>query len=62
MPETGEINKQFGIYTSICCGQEIVIPEGARFPNCPRHPNVTTTWKSDVDESNDVRDKKKPAA
>jgi hypothetical protein len=27
-----------------------VIAEGARFPDCPKHPKLPTTWKSDADE------------
>jgi hypothetical protein len=50
MPTNGEINERFGVYTSVCCGAEIVISAGARFPDCPNHPKLTTTWKSAVDE------------
>jgi hypothetical protein len=45
MPENGEINKEFGVYRSLCCGAEIVIPAGTRFPDCPKHPRLTTVWK-----------------
>jgi hypothetical protein len=46
MPMSGQINATFGVYTSVCCGDEIVIAEGARFPDCPKHPRLTTRWKS----------------
>ena len=44
MPEDGTINNKFGVYQNVCCGQEIIIREGARFPACPKHPDLTTTW------------------
>src|SRR5207249_9886449 len=34
---TGKKNPQFGIYNAVCCGYEIVVTEGARFPECPEH-------------------------
>jgi hypothetical protein len=46
----GEINEKFGVYKSVCCGYEIVIAEGAEFPDCPKHPKLVTQWKSTVDE------------
>src|SRR5688572_17328566 len=33
MPRNGEINDKFGVYKSLCCSVEIVIPEGATFPD-----------------------------
>jgi len=45
MPHNGEPNTKFGVYRSICCGTEIVISEGAKFPDCPRHVRLTTKWK-----------------
>ena len=45
MPQNGEENQKFGVYQSICCGAEIVINVGTRFPDCPRHPNLATTWR-----------------
>jgi len=45
MPENGDINKTFGVYKNLCCGLEIVLNEGARFPDCPNHPKLTTLWK-----------------
>ncbi len=50
MPANGDINRRFGVYTNLCCGLEIVISEGAQFPDCPKHPHLTTTWKSAIDE------------
>jgi hypothetical protein len=56
MPMNGDINERFGVYTSLCCGAEIVIPEGARFPDCPRHRGLTTTWKSDDEPIRQAKD------
>ncbi len=50
MPFNGEINPRFGVYASLCCGFEIVIAEGAEFPDCPKHPKLITKWKSIGDE------------
>lgn len=50
MPENGSINKRFGVYQSLCCGAEIVIAEGVSFPDCPKHPNLSTMWKLVNDE------------
>ena len=50
MPQNGEINKKFGVYKSVCCGSEIVLREGSAFPDCPKHPKLTTKWKSVVDD------------
>ena len=50
MPVNGDINEAFGVYKSVCCGMEIVIPEGSRFPNCPNHRKLPTERKSTVDE------------
>jgi len=44
MPRNGEINKTFGVYRSRCCSREIVIREGATFPDCPNHPKLSTAW------------------
>ena len=46
MPKNGEINKRFGVYRSVCCEAEIVITEGASFPDCPKHPRLPTKWKA----------------
>jgi hypothetical protein len=45
MPENGERNIRFGVYKNVCCGYEIVIPEGMDFPDCPNHSRLTTIWK-----------------
>ena len=45
MPINGDVNSEFGVYRSICCGKEMVIPAGARFPDCPKHSRLTTYWK-----------------
>jgi hypothetical protein len=50
MPRNGEMNEQFGVYRSLCCGVEIAIPKGIRFPDCPNHPKLTTEWKLVTDE------------
>ena len=50
MAANGEINKVFGIYKSVCCGAEIVIPEGVAFPDCPNHSKLPTSWKALKDE------------
>ncbi len=45
MPQNGDINTRFGVYKSLCCGREIIIREGATFPDCPNHAKLTTYWK-----------------
>jgi len=45
MPSNGELNKKFGVYKTLCCGCEIVIAEGMKFPDCPNHSKLTTIWK-----------------
>jgi len=71
MIENGQINKTFGIYRSLCCDVEIVIGAGARFPDCPIHPKLTTQWKMvaeppdqmfDLSEFKTSRSLSKPAA
>lgn len=44
MPSKGEISAKFGVYKTLCCDFEIVIGQGVKFPDCPRHPNVATIW------------------
>jgi hypothetical protein len=44
VPQNGEINEAFGVYKSLCCGAEIVIREGATFPECPNHRSLKTIW------------------
>jgi len=50
MPRNKELNMKFGVYKSVCCGAEIAISVGMAFPDCPNHLNLTTEWKSVVDE------------
>jgi len=50
MPYNGEISDRFGVYTTVCCGAEIAIAEGAKFPDCPNHPKFVTKWKPTTDE------------
>jgi hypothetical protein len=50
MPFNGEMNRRFGVYRNLCCGEEIVIADGTVFPECPNHPNLTTKWKSIADD------------
>jgi len=44
MFSTGNKNFQFGIYQAVCCGYEIVLIDGAMFPDCPDHKRPTD-WK-----------------
>lgn len=37
-------NKEFGVYRNLCGGLEIVVVEGAKFPDCLRHKNLSTIW------------------
>jgi len=69
--QNGEVNREFGIYKNLCCGAEIVIPEGVTFPDCAKHVNLVTEWKNitNVDRIPHVREldqrkssKEKPAA
>jgi hypothetical protein len=41
---TGTKSPQFGIYQAVCCDYEIVVTEGARFPDCPEHKR-STEWE-----------------
>ncbi len=50
MPSNGEINKKFGVYKNVCCGEEIVITEGKEFPDCPNHPRLSTIWRPLVND------------
>ena len=45
MAKNGEVNTTFGIYRTLCCGQEIAIIVGATFPDCPNHTKLPTEWK-----------------
>ena len=51
MPNNGELNLKFGVYKNLCCAEEIVIPEGKKFPDCAKHPNLTTVWRPVVNDS-----------
>jgi hypothetical protein len=46
MPRAGEANKEFGIYETLCCHAEIVIPAGVSFPQCLTHPKALTEWRN----------------
>jgi hypothetical protein len=65
MPQNGDVSKRFGVYKSLCCDREILVREGAIFPDCPNHPKLTTVWKmvkTDVIELRPLkRSKSKPA-
>lgn len=54
MRTTGDKNKKMAIYQAVCCGHQIAIAPGARFPACPEHKQVTV-WK----ELREFADKKK---
>ena len=45
VPQNGEVNTRFGVYKAVCCGAEIVISQGATFPDCPNHPRRITIWQ-----------------
>src|SRR5215510_1268442 len=51
MPRNGETNPKFGVYKTLCYGQEIILREGLPFPDCPNHPGLTTIWKPTVDDN-----------
>jgi hypothetical protein len=51
MPQNGEKNRKLGFYRSLCCGKEIVVPDGSEFPDCPNHHGLTTIWKPLVDDN-----------
>jgi hypothetical protein len=62
VPIRGEKNKSFGVYSTDCCGLEIVISVGSVFPLCPNHPNQITVWNAiDVDIARVVSTKKSKA-
>ncbi len=61
MPSNGELNSKFGVYRNVCCGREIIIREGATFPDCINHPKLSTVWKSiDVDVADVIVVEQKP--
>jgi hypothetical protein len=43
MASTGQTNAQSGVYKSACCGYEIALSKGERFPPC-RKCNKAATW------------------
>ena len=49
VPQNGEVNTRFGVYKNLCCGAEIVINIGSTFPDCAKHPMLTTKWSPIVD-------------
>jgi hypothetical protein len=61
MPKNGETNQKFGFYQNLCCGKEIVVPEGNEFPRCPNHPNLMTIWRPLI-EHIAIKPAKTPAA
>jgi hypothetical protein len=68
MAKNGEVNTTFGIYRTLCCGQEIVIIVGATFPDCPNHTKLSTEWKPVIESDGIINlsglptKKPKPAA
>jgi len=42
--QSGDKNTSFGIFRSVCCEREIVIINGATFPECPKHRHLPTEW------------------
>ncbi len=58
MLDNGAINKHFGVYRSLCRGREIVVREGATFPDCPGHKNLSTVWmplEAEIVEMNEIK-------
>ena len=51
MPQNGETNEKLGFYKNQCCGKEIVVPAGTKFPGCPNHPGLITIWESLIDDN-----------
>src|SRR5262245_28443569 len=49
MPQNGETNQKFGFFKNQCCGKEIALPKGSKFPSCPNHPGLITSWVPIVD-------------
>ena len=54
MPQRGERNPKFGVYGSLCCDKQIILREGAAFPDCPKHPGLPTMWKEIETDGQDV--------
>jgi len=51
MPQSKKTNQKLGFYKSLCCGKEIVVPEGTPLPDCPNHPEAPAVWKSILDDN-----------
>ena len=51
MARSGEANNAFGIYETLCCGAEIVIPEHVTFPQCLKHNKTLTEWRKVAEKS-----------
>src|SRR5262249_7088637 len=51
MPQNKKANQKLGFYKSLCCGKEIVVPEGTPLPDCPNHPEAATVWESILDDN-----------
>jgi len=58
MPFSGEICSELGAYKSVCCGTEVVVAAGTKFPICPNH----TEWPAEWRMLPDWRPKKKTAS
>ena len=41
---SGDKCEQFGVYEAACCGYEVVLIDGAMFPDCPAHKEPAD-WK-----------------
>ena len=53
MKSTGEAAPKFGLFYSLCCGHQIAIGQGVRFPDCPGHKG--TTWWKELREPDHVK-------
>jgi hypothetical protein len=42
----GEINPEDGWYKNLCCGLDSYVLAGRTFPDCVRHKNLPTAWKT----------------
>jgi len=40
----GSVNGNYGIYRNHCCGNELVLYRGIKFPNCVTHNEMQTRW------------------
>jgi hypothetical protein len=61
MPKTGNRCTEFGVFSSDCCGSEIVIGPGVLFPACAKHPGMTT-WVNIQREAESIPDGDQQAA